>query len=180
MRDILLIVGMCLAAIIIGSVLFFAAPDILPQPSVEPGVTSVGAETNTPEAVKVPFTVLVEGSTALNVSARKNYVVRGQEEFENLWRMVYGDGAPALPKVDFTKQDVIAVFAGEKGSGGHRIAVSAVNDYGDARSVSVTLTSPGAGCVNTQAITSPYQIVTVPASGSSLSHTDVTVIEACD
>jgi len=107
---------------------------------------------------------------ATGITARKNYAIYSADEFEKIWKQT--DSTKKVPAVDFTKQYVIAVFAGVVPTGGYTISVSDVMDIGDARSVAIHIEKPGKGCVVTTAQSSPYQIVTVPLSGGSLSHTD--------
>ena len=92
--------------------------------------------------------------------------------------MAYGDTS-TLPRVDFTQNYVIAVFAGEKASGGHDIEVADIEDTESKRKVSIALTRPGAGCIATQALTRPFQIVVVPASDLELAREEAEIEVAC-
>lgn len=179
MRDILIVLGMCVAAIAAGVLLYVYGPEQVrevpnPAPTEE-------AAANTSESVSgaVPVQVLDAGTNAGAAAQRKNIAAYDTEGFERLWQMAHtNDGAP-IPSIDFSKQYAIGVFAGTKPSGGHSIEVSEVRDSGDTRTVVITLTKPGPGCVTSQAITSPYQIVLVPASVAILSRVERTVETAC-
>jgi hypothetical protein len=69
---------------------------------------------------------------------------------------------PKIPEVDFTKNCVIAVFMGDKNTGGYAINFDKVIKRTDALTVSVFETSPGVKCIVTQAITRPYEIAKIP------------------
>lgn len=178
MRHMLIVLGMSTAAILVGAGLYVYGPAELRESPVLEGTEA--SATGVDQVLEdVSFTVLSEGTSAASVSERKNYAVYTEEDFARLWNMAYGSDAAALPSVDFERMYVIGVFAGEKPSGGHGIEVSRVTDAGDTRTIAVTLTAPGAGCMTTQALTSPFQFVTVPVSNANLARTEETATVPC-
>ncbi len=180
MRDLLIIIGMCVAAIVVGAWLYFYGPRDFGGERSPPAanVEHVSAEVARPEAKEVTFGVLGHGSMAAGVTARKNYAMYTKEEYERMWKLT--GSKEKMPTVDFKKGYVIAVFAGTRVTGGYAISVEKVSDTGDARHVSVLIEKPGAGCITTQALTSPYQIIRVPFSGASLSHSDTEKEVPCE
>jgi hypothetical protein len=126
--------------------------------------------------VSVPFTELLSGDSA-QVSRRVNYLITSDEGLKELWKLI--GTKSTMPQVDFSTRAVVAVFVGEQTTGGYGIAISKIEDNASSRLVSVQLTSPGEGCVVTQAITSPYQIVTVPNSDLTFTHADTVVTTEC-
>ncbi len=72
------------------------------------------------------------------------------------------------------------MFAGQQPTGGYTIEVQEVADFGDTRTFSVALTAPGAGCVVTDALTSPYQIIRVPVGTHYLRAVDTSVASDCE
>src|SRR5919205_627256 len=62
------------------------------------------------------------------VSERSQRVVRTQAEWERLWAQLRGNEVPAppAPKVDWSREMVLAVFMGERNSGGHSVSVRSV------------------------------------------------------
>jgi hypothetical protein len=182
MRNTLILIGVALAAVAIGAGLYFyASPQFLnTASSIEyPAPTANASNTLVPTHVVV-FRVLDTGTHAAGVSERKNYAASSEEDFAKIWKMAHGTDGTTLPKIDFSKEYVIGVFAGQKSTGGNLIAVTSVTDAGNARTVAVTLTSPGTGCMVTQSLTNPYQIVAVPLSDASLAHTDTEVSPPCN
>lgn len=175
----LFVLGITLAAIVIGALLYAYGPDTLRE---MPESTMVMAEPVFEEdgIGPVPFTVLSEGSRAVSAPVRKNYGVYDIEEFARIWKIAYGEDAPPLPSINFEEQYVIGAFAGEKPSGGHAIAVTRITDASNVRTVEMTLTQPGDGCIASQALTSPFQFVSVPMSGRVLERADSVVEAACE
>tara|TARA_R110000824_G_scaffold401771_1_gene615913 strand:+ start:565919 stop:566458 length:540 start_codon:yes stop_codon:yes gene_type:complete len=177
MRDLLIIISMCVAAVAVGTWLYFYVPSTDLRPTETSEIEEVQAQEASSEAVPVSFMELAQGSSATEYTARKNYAIYSVDEFARVWKKA--GRTDDVPSVDFSTQYVIAVFAGTKGTGGHTIEVSAVTDTAGARSVALRLSEPGASCVVTQAQTSPYQIIVVPHGELSLSHTDTTAVSEC-
>ena len=173
----LIVLGICLAAIVVGAGLYFYGPSELREtPALNGTEASVlGAD----QAAPISFTVLAEGTNASGVSERKNYAVYTEEDFARLWTMAYGTDTSAMPSIDFDSQYVIGVFAGEKSSGGYTIEVASITDASSIRTVSIALTRPGEDCTVSQALTSPFQLVSVPVSDRELARTEVEVEASC-
>jgi hypothetical protein len=177
MKDVVIITGMCAAAILIGAWLYFYGPADVREPNVPPQTQQASASASVPDMKDVSFTVIGHGKSA-PVHERKNYAVFTEEDFATLWKQT--GSAEKVPVIDFTKAYVVAVFAGDKPTGGYAISVSTIKDAGDARTVNVLIEKPGAGCVTTQEVTSPYQVIRVPYSDASLGHTDTEVETPCE
>jgi len=176
MRHMLIVLGICLAAIMVGAGLYFYGPSELREtPSLGNEASAIGAD----QATLIPFTVLSEGTNAAGVAERKNFAVYSQEDFERLWTMTFGPDTSAMPSVNFDSYYVIGVFAGEKASGGHTIDVASVTDANSLRTVAISLTRPGEGCVVTQALTRPFQLIMVPVSDRELARTETEVVADC-
>lgn len=128
----------------------------------------------------VSFRVLDTGTHAADVSLRKNYAAYSQADIVRLWELAHGTDGAKLPMVDVSKEYVVGVFAGQKPTGGHSVSVASIVDNENVRTVFVTLTKPGEGCMVTEALTNPYQIIAVPFSDASLTHKDTEVVTACN
>lgn len=169
----LIVLGIIIAAILVGAGLYFYGPDTLRETPTQ-GASALGAD----QPTDVPFAVIAEGAQA-SMSERKNFAAYTHEDFVRLWAMAYGENAPAMPVVNFDSSYVIGVFAGQKSSGGHGIRVDSVTDGSSLRTVAITLTRPASDCVVTQALTSPFQIISVPFSDRDLARTEKDVEVAC-
>ena len=127
----------------------------------------------------VPFTVLEEGTNAVAITDGKNYRIQSQEQLAELWTMIYGENAPPLPTVDFTHEEILAVFSGQKNTGGYDISVKEVVNKNGVRVVTIVHEVPGSDCATTGALTSPFVLVTVPVGSDNLTHEDETITTSC-
>lgn len=178
MRNTLFVLALCIVAILLGLFLFLYNPKAL---TGKPGNDqSAQVATASLSATPVAFTVLEAGGNAQEAEERKNVAARDQESFDRLWKMAHGAEELAAPTIDFSKEYVIGVFAGRKPTGGYAIEVTDVQDLGDERTLTVTVTSPGETCVVTDALTSPYQLIRVPVSTHFLKAVDTAVTNACE
>ena len=132
------------------------------------------SESTTP-AVTIPFTQLVSG-TLSNVAESKNYLVESSAQLQQLWKLIKTATPP--PTIDFSKNVVIAVFAGSEPTPGYAVIVSKIEDSAK-RLVTITLTAPDSSCVLPQMVTSPYELIEVPATTLPLTHQDIASTTGC-
>jgi hypothetical protein len=156
MRNILAGVG--IAAIAVGIALFSQEPSTMPTP----------ASGGSSEAVSVPFEEIAHGMHS-TVSKRVSYLVTSDTGLLALWAVI--DAPGQTPKVDFSKNSVIAVFSGNQPTAGYDIKVSHIEDT-QSRMVTVQLIKPGSSCILTHSVTSPYQIIKVSNTELTLGHQD--------
>jgi hypothetical protein len=136
-------------------------PPVCSTPDGRSFTKDVGAVAPPPKNLEV--TLLVSVTSGGAIPDLKERVARTQAEYQKLWYESHASIKPFPPilPVDFKKQMVLAVYMGPQNSGGHSIQILSVGEYDDRVEVTVKKRSPGTGCVVTQAITSPYQIVAV-------------------
>lgn len=84
-------------------------------------------------------------------------VARSESELEALWLLSGRFDDP--PEIDFRQEMVIAYFMGARGTGGYLAAITGASTDGRVLAVDVRKVSPGAGCIVTQATTSPAALV---------------------
>lgn len=120
----------------------------------------IGCATVRGEAVA--FEDLARGQYAA-VDEPAYLVIGNSEDFAELWHHMHqGQSAePPLPTVDFSRRMVLAVFQGQRPSGGHSIIVEDVVRRGDHLRVTVSKTVPSENDMVTMALTSPYHLVVV-------------------
>ena len=159
----LIIIGTALL-IVIGIPVFFLTRNT-PSPIV---ITDVP-----PVVVAVPFTKLTQGTQSV-VARRVNYVLTSSTELSELWRTIDAPGKP--PRVDFKKNAVLAVFAGNES--GTSISVAKIEDT-NTRMVSIAIAKPNGPCELVQPAASPYEIVTVPTTSLHLTHEDISTTVSC-
>ena len=90
-------------------------------------------------------------------------VISNNTEFEQVWKQAYANFMikDEMPEVDFEKNVVLLVAMGEKTSGGHTIKITHLTEVNNNSIANVIATSPGKGCMTTESITYPFQIVQI-------------------
>ena len=96
------------------------------------------------------------------IKGNRRLVIRDSNTWASFWSEL---GAGVRPKVDFSRDLVIAVASGERTSGGHDLAVDRVSLEGGDLRIEVVETSPGPNCMTTAAMTQPVDVVMVPGAG---------------
>ncbi len=175
MRDLYLLLGMGSVAILIGLLLFFLGPSSLRSDFYS--TLSLGSVNSS----QVSHTLLQEGTDAHSVTDSVNYRITSEYDLDTLWTLVYGDkqGSPRVPKIDFSKYDVLAIFDGSHSTDGYKISIDHITDTDGVRTISITHTVPGIGCNVVNKKTSPFQIVQVPHTDFTLAHQDLVSTTTC-
>lgn len=170
MRDAIIIFVAIILSMMIGSYLFFnGVPSATPP--VGPSLVSAPEE---------PVVVIAEGQDSGSITRRTNFLIRSEEEFAELWSMVYGASGSVRPLIDFSRYDVIAAFDGTRSSGGYHVEVSDVREEGGSRVIEITRHEPEDDCIVTEAITSPFQMVRVLKSPLPVSKAERIVTTQCN
>lgn len=169
MKNALIVAGVMIIVVAGGVSYFLYGPDnFLGTPSPTTVVNQASPTT-------VQFREIARGQTS-TVKERKNYFITSSAQLSELWKMA--GRTDSRPTIDFTKDDVIAVFMGEEPTAGYTIGVKTIEDTQN-RMVTVSLTKPGISCANAEMITAPYHIIVVPKTDLPLSHTDVVTTISC-
>ncbi len=168
-HDVAIILGLALAAVVIGVFVFLYGRGTLPN------IAPSSAIATSSDGTVVSFIELAHGAHS-TVKTRVNYLITSEGQLGELWKMV--DAAGQAPLVDFSSDSVIAVFAGTEPTAGYAITVSKVTD-GTTRTVAVTLSSPDSTCILAQSKTAPYQVVELPKTALPLAHEDVATTTNC-
>ena len=114
---------------------------------------------------------------ASGITTPARLIIRDDSSYARFWASL---GAGDRPAVDFSRDIVIAAAAGQRATGGNAIAVERVTRAGDGLAVEVVETSPGAGCMTTQALTQPVDVVVVAAADArTWSFSDQTRAQPC-
>lgn len=115
-------------------------------------------------------TVLASGNHS-NIKDQMEKDIHTQADFDKLWQKAFGSMgmAPNKPKVDFSKDMVIASFIGEQKHGGFIIRITKVNETPTAVGVTIMTTIPGANCRYPRNTSEQFQIATIPASTKPVS-----------
>jgi len=110
-------------------------------------------------ALLLTFKILQAGSYAKqDMSSPAMIVAQDANTLRNLWN----SGQP--PVIDFKKQTVVFLYAGEKTTGGFSIKVKSVKKHGKETLIDAPIEGPPAGGMVTQAITHPFTVIAIPKS----------------
>ena len=112
------------------------------------------------------FTVLAQG-TQSGIERQRFETLRDAAALRKLWQ-AHNAGVsptPPVPEVDFSKEMVIAAFAGTRKSGGYVLSVSRITVYPDRIEIDLSLTQPGSDCMVTEALTQPFVFAKTAQSG---------------
>jgi hypothetical protein len=102
----------------------------------------------------------VEKGDQSSVEDAKQVLVRTDAEWSQLYRQHNFD-KPA-PKIDFSKEMIVAVFMGSRPTAGFSTAVVSALSANGALLIRYTESRPPAGAVTAQVLTFPYHIAAIP------------------
>lgn len=92
-------------------------------------------------------------------ATKSNVEINSQDALNALYKEL---NLGEAPKVDFKKKMAVALFMGQKNSGGFSVTVSSVIVKNGIATVMVKYTEPGPDDMVTSAITNPYCIAVIP------------------
>lgn len=100
------------------------------------------------------------------IMTREQLVMKSLDEWGNFWDRHTSVHVPALnaPEVDFSKEMIIAVFSGEKPTGGYSIEITEVEFAEDEVTIFFEEVLPEPGEPVTEALTQPFHIVKINRS----------------
>lgn len=122
------------------------------------GLTLIG----TSVAAAEPTLRIVKQGQQGSAQKPSRHVVRTQAEWTALWKANLGGAAP--PKVDFSREMVLAAFMGTRPTGGYAIKITSAREEKGKLVVTVTEQQPPPGSMAIQVLTSPFHIVAVKRS----------------
>jgi hypothetical protein len=97
--------------------------------------------------------------TRTGVGESRRLIIRDANAWAAFWSEL---GVGDRPAVDFTRDVVVAVAAGQRPTGGYEIAVDRVRQVNGELTVEVVETTPGPNCTTTTSLTQPVDVVVVP------------------
>ena len=98
------------------------------------------------------------------VKTPRQLIVQDAGSFAAIWNKAYGNRSPLpeVPAIDFSDHFAVAVFMGERSSGGFKIRIEKVTWADGKIVVSVDQAIPDPGSAVTLALTQPFHIVVMP------------------
>jgi len=120
-----------------------------------------------PAPQQLPWEVLAQGQQAVGFDQPHYALVSDEAALINLWNQAHGSQLtlPPVPNVDFGRETVLALFAGQKPSGGYGVDVRRVSVDNGELYVDLSVSRPAQGAVTTQALTSPWVMIRVLRGG---------------
>lgn len=113
------------------------------------------------------FKTVIEGS-GRNISIKEEgqKIIKNKSEWQELWNSMFSNQTEKTSpiQVDFKKYLLVAVFSGQKETGGHAIRVESVQNQKDKIVIKVVETSPAENCILTPVLTSPFEIIKIEKS----------------
>ena len=115
--------------------------------------------------------------TRTGIGESRRLVIRDANGWAQFWSEL---GVGDRPSVDFNRDVVVAVAAGQRPTGGYEIVVDRVTQSEGQLTVEVVERTPGPNCMTTASLTQPVDVVVVPAADAkSLSFLERKEIRDC-
>jgi hypothetical protein len=119
--------------------------------------------------MNIDFTTIARGTDSGYQSASQ-MTIDNSERWIGFWQLhtCNTEPPPPVPQVDFSRYNVVAVFAGEKPTGGYSVEIlsaeTSSSQTTDRSSLVITVQyrQPGAGEFVTEALTYPYHMIRIP------------------
>lgn len=132
------------------------------QVTFQRGQTTLPSPQPTPSATERNSTMRPLAKTANSqIRELRQTVVRDQTTWKNLWQEHTGSDAD-LPTVNFEEDMVLALFMGEKPTGGYSLAIQEMLTEGNGLKVIYQEIKPAADAMVIQVLTAPALMVAVP------------------
>ena len=108
----------------------------------------------------------IQNGTSSGIREPLTMVVRTQGDWDTLWKRHASiqSPPPPAPAVDFSREMVAGVFAGEKNTGGYEVEITGVEVKDSRVYVRYGEKAPPSGGIVTQALTQPFHLIKLPKS----------------
>jgi hypothetical protein len=98
--------------------------------------------------------------TRTGVGEARRLIIRDANAWAQFWSEL---GVGEQPTVDFTRDVVVAVAAGQRPTGGYEIAIDRVRENNGELTIEVVETAPGPNCMTTASLTQPVDVIAIPS-----------------
>ena len=114
---------------------------------------------NTAQTILHEFVTIAKESYS-GANKKENVIITNEKAWEELWDKIYSTQfpKPKAPDIDFKKEIVIGVLAGEFSTGGYSIEIVEIQQSNKQINVKVKSKSPGPKCGVTSALTQPIHL----------------------
>jgi hypothetical protein len=153
-----------------GPVALAPQPEVAPDSAVVTAPSTSAVDTGTVDTTSQQGYAPYAGAPAVQIrrigqwtntgiNEKRRLVIRDANGWAAFWSEL---GVGDRPDVDFTRDLILAVAAGQQSSGGHEIAVDKVSQRDGELIIEVVETSPGPNCMTTASLTQPVDVVIAP------------------
>lgn len=113
--------------------------------------------------MRVDFTTIAQGRNSAYPTANQ-LVISSRAEWIDFWQEHSSDSIPPppVPEVDFTQYQIVAVFAGEKPTGGYSVEITNVEATNSQLVITAKYSQPQLDDIVTEAFTYPHHIIKIP------------------
>ena len=120
-----------------------------------------------PAPQQLAWETIASGAQATGVQGARYQLITNQDQLIGAWSQMHATQLqqPALPQVDFQRETLVAIFLGQRNSGGYGVTVRRVAVEGNDLYLDTEFREPAAGAITTQALTSPWTLVRVLRGG---------------
>ncbi|MBI4173439.1 MAG: protease complex subunit PrcB family protein [Candidatus Aenigmarchaeota archaeon] len=134
-----------------------------------------------PFAASPSLTTLAKGVAFSGPEDASLYAINSSAGLKTAWaRANQGyEQLPSMPTIDFTQQQVLAAFLGQRPSSGYYAEIYNVTVEDAVTRVYVRETTPGKGCIVFQSLTYPFHLATVAVSDKPAVFTTEAVARNC-
>ncbi|MBS3092847.1 protease complex subunit PrcB family protein [Candidatus Pacearchaeota archaeon] len=127
---------------------------------------------------EVHFTEIKKGITN-DITQKQTRIIKSSESWSDLWTEMFPTEMIASA-INFNESMVVAVFQGQKSTGGYDIKINKIVETSNKLLVYITETPPGKNCIVTQALTQPYNIIQLKHSEKPIEFIFEQKINECD
>jgi len=153
---ILIVISVVLVVIVRATVKHSSQPTAKPTQSTELAASPTSSPPGSSIAALVPFTRL---SVSFSHVQAGQYLIRSQADWDALGAAA--QASPLASVINFNQEMAIVDVMGDKPTGGYDTLINTVQDTGSELIVTLTHTSPGAGCITTQSFVYPVSVVKI-------------------
>jgi hypothetical protein len=127
--------------------------------------TDEGAYRPAPE--QLTWETLASGAQATGVTSARFELISNRQQLVSFWSRVHASQLqpPPVPDVDFSRETLVAIYQGQKASGGYSVQARRVAVEQGELYVDVEFVEPAPGAMTTTALTSPWTLVRVLRAG---------------
>ncbi|HET8986165.1 MAG TPA: protease complex subunit PrcB family protein, partial [Trueperaceae bacterium] len=120
-----------------------------------------------PAPQQLAWETIASGTQATGVQGARYQLISNQDQLIGVWSQVHATQLqqPPLPRVDFQRETLVAIFLGQRNTGGYGVTVRRVSVEGNDLYLDTEFREPAAGAITTQALTSPWTLVRVLRGG---------------